>query len=67
MTTQRTNLPTPVAVWDEVNDQVITDSDPSFPNPVDYDETPVITYEVSGPWDPWVFSHALQIGVDLWY
>jgi hypothetical protein len=67
MTTERTTPPTPAEVWDEENDQVITDSDPSFPNPVDYDETPVITYEVSGPWDPWVFSHALQIGVDIWY
>ena len=64
MTAQRTNLPTPVEVWDEELKDVVTVVDPDS---VDYDETPVITYEVSGPWDPWVFSHALQIGVDIWY
>lgn len=62
MTTQRTNPPVPVEVWDEDSKSVVPASDP-----VDYDQTPVIKYQVSGPWDPWTFSHALQLGVNIWF
>ena len=34
---------------------------------IDYLNIIPIEYEVSGPWNQWAFSHAIQVGVNIWY
>jgi len=58
--------PIPYKVWKADGGGVITEGGPGFVDN-NYLGYPVVEYKVEGPWSPWEFNHALQLGVNIWY
>jgi hypothetical protein len=62
LNTTRIKKPYPLYVWNGSGTVLVSEGDP-----IDYSDTPVVEYKVEGPWKPWTASHAVQLGVNIWY
>ncbi|MGI6439048.1 MAG: hypothetical protein ACOX0W_02050 [Sphaerochaetaceae bacterium] len=60
------NQPEPQRVW--LYGGLYNGKEGTYPEDFEnYDRTPVIDYTVSGAWSAWKATHAVSIGVDIWF